>query len=116
MERGTDLVGQTEKALAAAGHLTDADVGAVEALRALARKIDAWDQIVDWALEDAHERESGRPVVPQNDNVSISAYLKACDQLGLTPIGRKALALTKETTSGKAAKLTALRGGKAAGQ
>lgn len=111
----TDLVAATEKAIAAADHLTDQDAGAVEAMRALARKIDAWDQIVDWALDDAGVKQGSRPAVPQNDNVSISAYLKYCDQLGLSPAGRKALSLVKGGQSAKAAKLTALRGGKAAG-
>lgn len=107
----TDLVEATETAIAAATHLTRMDEGAVEALRALARKIDAWDQIVEWALDDA--REGSRPSVPQNDNVSLSAYLKYCDQLGLSPAGRKVLQLKQEGASAKSAKLTALRGGKA---
>lgn len=84
-----DLVAATETSIAAAGHLDPMDAGAVEALRALARKIQAWDVIVDWALDDAADGK--RPSVPQNDNVSISAYLKYCDQLGLSPAGRKAL-------------------------
>lgn len=113
--RGIDMVAATEKALEAASrNLTDADAGAVEALRALARKIDAWDQIVEWALDDASETRGARPAVPQNDNVSISAYLKYCDQLGLSPAGRKALGVRDGGVSGKKAKLTALRGGKSA--
>ena len=104
-----DLIEQTEIAIRAASHLTDMDAGAVEALRALARKIQAWDQIVDWALDDAAEREGSRPSVPQNDNVSLSAYLKYCDQLGLSPAGRKSLDVKKAGESAKAAKLTALR-------
>jgi hypothetical protein len=109
----TDLVGATERAIAAAGHLTAMDEGALEALRALARKIDAWDVIVGWALGDVAESGGkARPAVPQNDNVSISAYLKYCDQLGLSPAGRKALALRKEGESAKARKLKALQGGK----
>ena len=103
-----DLVEQTEVAIAAASHLTDMDAGAVEALRALARKIQAWDVIVEWALDDAAESGS-RPSVPQNDNVSLSAYLKYCDQLGLSPAGRKSLDVKKAGESAKAAKLTALR-------
>lgn len=87
----TDVVGATEASIEAATHLTDLDKGAIEAVLALARKIDAWDQIVEWALDDAAESKDGRPKVPQNDNVSISAYLKGCEQLGLTPSGRKAL-------------------------
>lgn len=105
-----DMVAATEKSLdAAKSVLTDMDAGAVEALRALARKIDAWDQIVEWALDDADETKGGRPTVPQNDNVSISAYLKYCDQLGLTPTGRKALGVKDGGEGGKKAKLTALR-------
>lgn len=109
------LVDETKASLEAATHLSDKDKGAVEALLLLARKIDAWDQIVAWALEDVEDVKGARPVVPQNDNVSISAYFKACDQLGLTPSGRKSLGLSGGGVSDKKAKLTALRGGKAAG-
>ena len=79
-----------DRSLAAATHLTEVDAAAVKAARSLARKIDAWDVIVRWALDDA-EDEDRRPAVPQNDNVSISAFLKGCEQLGLTPTGRKTL-------------------------
>lgn len=103
-----DLISETEASIEAASHLTDADRGAVEALRALARKIQAWDVIVEWALDDAADSGS-RPAVPQNDNVSLSAYLKYCDQLGLSPAGRKSLDVKKAGESAKAAKLTALR-------
>lgn len=105
----TELVEATRKAVEAAGHLTDLDAGAIEAMFALARKIDAWDQIVDWALDDAAEREGSRPSVPANDNVSISAYLKYCDQLGLTPAGRKTLDLKKERAGGKLAAVRAIK-------
>lgn len=108
------LFDETVAAVKAATHLTPMDSGAVEAMYALARKIDAWDVIVEWALDDAAEREGSRPAVPQNDNVSLSAYLKYCDQLGLSPAGRKALGAKKEAASAKAAKLTALRGGRSA--
>ena len=57
--------------------------GTVAAARALADKIDAWDVIVQWALEDAGGQ--GRPAVPQNDNVSIPSFLKFMTELGLTP-------------------------------
>lgn len=57
--------------------------GTVAAARALADKIDAWDVIVQWALEDADGQ--GRPAVPQNDNTSIPAFLKYMNDLGLTP-------------------------------
>jgi len=108
------LVDETLASFAAATHLSEKDDGPKAALILLARKIDAWDQIVGWALDDAAE-SGGRPTVPQNDNVSISAYFKACDQLGLTPSGRKALGLAGGGVSDKKAKLTALRGGKATG-
>lgn len=95
----SDVLGSLEESIKAAAHLTDLDLGAVEALRALARKIDAWDVIADWALDDAAD-EDRRPAVPQNDNVSISAFLKGCEQLGLTPTGRKALDVKVEEGSG----------------
>jgi hypothetical protein len=101
-----DLVEATEKAITAARHLTDMDAGAVQALRDLARKIEAWDQIVDWALDDAADREGARPVVPANDNVSLPSYLKFCESLGLTPAGRLKLGDKKEPKSGT---LTQLR-------
>lgn len=109
------LVDETRASVEAATHLTVKDKGAVEALMLLARKIDAWDVIVGWALDDAAD-SGGRPTVPLNDNVSISAYFKACDQLGLTPSGRKAIGLSGGGVSDKKAKLTALRGGKASGE
>lgn len=77
--------------VAAATHLTASDSAAVEAARALARKIDAWDVIVEWAVEDATESES-RPKVPQNDNVSLASFLKYCESLGLTPAARRGAA------------------------
>lgn len=95
-----------------ATYLTPADEGAKAALLALARKIDAWDVIVEWAFEDADE-DGGRPRVPQNDNVSISAYLKGCEQLGLTPTGRAALAKLEAATE---ATVTRARRASSAGQ
>lgn len=91
------ILNAVDKALAAATHLDDlgADAGAVEALRALARKIDAWDEIVQWAIEDAAEVD-GRPKVPANDNTSLPTFLKYCEALGLTPGSRKALTGDKE--------------------
>lgn len=102
-----DLIAATEKSIAAA-NLGAIDAGAVEALRALARKIQAWDVIVEFALEDA-ATPGGRPSVPQNDNVSLSAYLKYCDQLGLSPAGRKSLDLKIEKAGGKLANLRAVK-------
>jgi hypothetical protein len=71
-----------ERSLRNAKHLRARDAGAVAAARALAKKIDAWDVIVGWALEDAVDKK-GRPAVPQNDNVSIASFLKYLDALGL---------------------------------
>jgi hypothetical protein len=82
------LVEAFDQAVASAQHLDERDVAAVVNARKLAAKIDRWDDIVDRALADAAEA-GDRPRVPQNDNVSPSAFAKACDALGLTPIGRK---------------------------
>lgn len=73
-----------DRALAVADHLTDRDAATVAAARALARKIDAWDVIVEWALDDAAD-ESRRPAVPQNDNVSLASFLKYMTALRLVP-------------------------------
>lgn len=74
-----------ERSLKNAKHLRALDSGAVAAARALARKIDAWDVIVDWALEDVEERDGNpRPAVPANDNVSIASFLRYMEALGLT--------------------------------
>ena len=58
----------------------------------------------------------GLGFVPQNDNVSISAYLKYCDQLGLSPAGRKSLEIDKggESSGSKLGKLRGVHGGKTA--
>lgn len=105
------LVEATESAITASTHLTPSDAGAVQAMRELARKIDAWDVVVGFALEDIEGVKGARPAVPQNDNVSLSAYLKYCDQLGLTPAGRKTLDMKKASGVGK---LTAIRDAKRA--
>lgn len=81
----------------AATHLTDMDLGVIEAARALADKIDAWDVIVEWALDDANQDGTGRPKVPQNDNVSLASFLKYCESLGLTPAQRKERPTTTAT-------------------
>lgn len=73
-----------ERALAAASHLTDRDAAAIAAARALAHRIDVWDVIVQWAMEDAADTES-RPKVPANDNTSLPTYLKYLDALQLLP-------------------------------
>ena len=78
-------------AIEASSHVDRAggDAGAVEALLALARKIDAWDDIVDLAVDQAEDGR--RPTVPQHDNTSLPTFLKYCEALGLTPATRRAL-------------------------
>lgn len=73
-----------ESAIAAATHLTSRDSAAIAAARALAKKIDVWDVIVEWAIEDAAETES-RPKVPVNDNTSLPTFLKYLEALQLMP-------------------------------
>lgn len=73
-----------ERSIRNAKHLRAQHSATIAAARALARKIDAWDVIAQWAVEDAAEAK-GRPPVPQNDNVSIASFLKYLDALGLTP-------------------------------
>jgi len=98
-KRPVSLVAATEASFAAAEHLTGEHAGAMKALLMLAAKIDAWNVIVVWANEDAAD-SGGRPLVPANDNVSISAYLKGMEQLGLTPSGRAALDKAKPAQKG----------------
>ena len=73
-----------ERAIRNAKHLRARDAAVVNAARALARKIDAWDVIAQWALDDAAQN-GGRPAVPSNDNVSLASFLKYLDALGLVP-------------------------------
>lgn len=97
----------TEKAIAAAAHLTDQDAGALATLRFLAKKIDTEETLRDMALEWAAEDEKRRP--PSVDNVSIPTYLKFCESLGLTPAGRARLAEKKpEAKGGKLSRLSSV--------
>jgi hypothetical protein len=90
-----------DEAIAAATHLTPVDAGAVAAACALADKIDAWDTIVDWALDDVAGMDSSkRPAVPANDNTSLPTFLHYCESLGLTPAGRSKLETPKEASGG----------------
>lgn len=94
------------------GLITDFDAGTVRAAQALADKIDAWDQIVEWAFEDMAEAGSKRPAVPQNDNVSLPSFLKYCEALGLTPASRAALKKAAGgSKEGGVGKLEALKNG-----
>lgn len=81
-----------DESVAAATHLTGRDAAAIAAARALADKIDAWDVIVDWALEDlgGNPRPGQRPAVPQNDNTSLPSFLKYLEALQLVPPAEKA--------------------------
>lgn len=58
--------------------------GTIAAARALADKIDHWDVIVQWAVEDKEDMGLSRPAVPQNDNTSLPTFLKYMEALGLT--------------------------------
>ena len=73
-----------DASLAAATHLEPKHAATVAAARALAAKIDAWDVIVQWALEDVTDRPGQRPAVPANDNTSLGTYARYLEQLGLT--------------------------------
>lgn len=97
------VLGATETAIKAATHLTDADRGAVQALRVLARAIDEQDE--RWAaLAKAAAEDNKRP--PAQDNVAIPTYLKYCESLGLTPAGRRLMvAPKKEEPRGKLGQL-----------
>ena len=79
-ERVSDAL---EVAIGAATHLTARDAAAVAAARALAAKIDAWDVIVQWSLEDARDLKT-KPL-PANDNTSLGTFLKYMEALQLMP-------------------------------
>lgn len=96
------VIDATERAIAAASHLTDMDAGAVATLRGLAGAI-------DYLLEHGGINAEGK-----FDNVSIPTYLRFCESLGLTPAGRAKLAEKKGPEGGKVAKLRAMHGGKSA--
>ena len=69
-----------------AKHLRAKDAATVAAARALAWKIDHWDELAEQAISDAEVKGKGaRPAVPLNDNTSIPTFLKYCAALGLTP-------------------------------
>ena len=72
-----------EASIAAATHLEPRHAATIGAARALARKIDAWDVIVEWALDDASQSENSRPKVPANDNTSLGTYSRYLEHLAL---------------------------------
>ena len=81
-----------EVSLQAATHLEPKHAATVGAARALAAKIDAWDVIVAWALEDVADDPKARPAVPANDNTSLGTYARYLEHLGLTVATAKAAA------------------------
>lgn len=107
-EGSTSVLVATEVALKAAQHLTAADAGAVQALRALAAKIDSDDAVrvayLDW--QDGGDRPAR---ALQVDNVSLPTYLKYCESLGLTPAGRKVLSGPAKQGGGGGGNLGRLR-------
>jgi len=100
-----------DSAVAGATHLTARDAGVVAAARALADKIDAWDVIVQWAIEDAEAVKGARPKVPANDNVSLPTFLKFLDALQLVPPAEKAKPGPASTASPAQQELNAMREG-----
>ena len=82
------LVEAFDVAVEAATHLGLRDEAAVVAARLLAAKIDAWDVVVQWALDDA--REFNTKPLPANDNTSHGTFLKYLEALQLVPAVEKA--------------------------
>ena len=83
-----------ELALASATHLTDSDLGAVAALRIIAKTLDLPDF----------------PMVSERfDNTSMGSFLKYSDALGLTPGGRGELAAGKKSGAAVPDELAAFR-------
>ena len=80
----TTVLGALNRSIMTATHLEPKHAGAVAAARALAAKIDAWDTIVQWALDDAAVNDR-RPSVPANDNTSLPSFLKYLEALQLVP-------------------------------
>ncbi len=85
----SSVIDALNASIAAATHLEAKHSAAVAAARSLAARIDAWDVIVEWALDDAAETES-RPKVPANDNTSLPTFLKYLDALQLVPPAERA--------------------------
>lgn len=77
-----------ERSLRNAKHLRAKDSAAIAAARALAWRIDHWDELAERALEEV-SGSGRRPSVPQNDNTSLPTFLKYCSSLGLVPEGEK---------------------------
>jgi len=109
-----EILDATDKAIAAAPHLGPMDAGTVEAIRALALKIDLQD---DYFRELAAHNEERKLRPPSQDNVSIPTYLKYAEALGLTPSGRTKAEIEPPKGAGPGGtlgKLQSLKGGKSA--
>src|SRR4051794_27831558 len=85
----------TDKSIRNATHLTDMDAGALAALRMLADRLDMLT-VNDWVVEG------------KLDNVSVPTFLRYCEHLGLSPLGRKDTEGKKEAAGGKLAQLRAV--------
>ena len=89
-----------ERSLRNTKHLRAKDAATVAAARALAWKIDHWDELAEQAIDDAEAKGKGaRPAVPLNDNTSIPTFLKYCAALGLTPEEEKPVKTVKAKSS-----------------
>lgn len=88
----------TEKAVAAAAHLTEMDQPAVAVLLDLAMTIDGMDQ-----------RGGNAPW----DNVTVPTFLRYSESLGLTPTSRMKLDIKPAEGPSKLGELRAIRGGRA---
>ncbi len=96
------VVEATETALAAAYRdkkLLPADAAAVAALRVLAKKVDALAD-VEAGVNALGELVEGKKNPYQLDNVTVPTFLKYLDALGLTPAGRRALAVASKSPEG----------------
>ena len=111
----TPVLDALNDAVKVATHLGPMDAAAVEAARALARKIDLHDEYFEALTDDALVYDL-RP--PSQDNVSIPTFLKYCESLGLTPSGRARAEIEKPkggaSGGSKLAQLQSLKGGKTA--
>lgn len=96
-QRDGDVFAATVKAIAAAGHLTDMDAGAVAVLLDLARTIDGMDM-----------RDADAPL----DNVTIPTFLKFSTELALTPLSRLKLPKKGDQGGSKLAQLRSIEGGR----
>lgn len=102
----TPVLDALNESVAKATHLNaTVDAAAIEAARALARKIDLADEYFE-RLAAYHAENDLRP--PSADNVSIPTFLKYCESLGLTPAGRTKLTEGKKPEGKPGGKLASV--------